>query len=190
MLRRACTACTSQRTPDPATISRANSYHEHSPPPATWTIPTGRAAGRAANPTSAAARCPVNVGQPTWSSTTFSSSRSAASRRIVAGKHGPKAPNSHDERTIVWVPGASARDLALPGELRAAVRRHRPDRHRTRRTASAWSRRTRSRSRCGSSTRRTPPPAARNVAGAGAVDVQRVRPASSRRRRRRSTPRS
>src|SRR5438067_7828019 len=94
---------TSIARPALATISRANSYHEHSPPPARWRIASGRVV---ASSVSAPARCPVNVGQPTWSSTTLSSSRSRASRMIVAGKHGPAIPNSHDERTIVCVPGA------------------------------------------------------------------------------------
>ncbi len=49
-----------------------------------------------ASVTSAGARCPVKVGQPTWSSTSRIWSRSSASRSIVAGKHRPWAPNNHD----------------------------------------------------------------------------------------------
>ena len=60
------------------------------------------------------ARWPVKVGQPTWSSTTVSESRSAASRSIVAGKHGPPLPNSHELRTIVWRSGAPSATARSP----------------------------------------------------------------------------
>ena len=95
---------TSQSSPASSTIRRANSNHEHDPAAARWTIPRG---GRlpTASSTIAVPRCSVNVGQPIWSATTWSSSRSEASRRIVAGKHGPPPPNSHEERTIVWASG-------------------------------------------------------------------------------------
>ena len=74
---------------------------------------------------SASARCAVNVGQPTWSSTTVSSSRSAARRSIVAGKHGPpraEQPRGADDRVA---PGAAPRDRELARELRGAVDRQR-----------------------------------------------------------------
>jgi hypothetical protein len=50
----------------------------------------------------------VNVGEPTWSSTTSSSSRSRPSVSIVSTKFRPPAPNSHDERTTRWLSFASA----------------------------------------------------------------------------------
>ena len=64
----------------------------------------------------AAARCPTYVGEPRWSSTTCSSSRSRPSRSIVRTKLCPVAPNSHDERTI-----QPSRTAALARELRSPV---------------------------------------------------------------------
>ena len=143
----------------------------------------------AASATSASARWPVNVGQPTWSSTTLSSSRSPARRRIVAGKQGPSAPNSHDVRTIVCASGRAARHRALAGELRAPVRRERGGRRRTRGTARAWSRRRRSRWRRGSSRRRPRPPPRATWPAPAPLTASAVS-SRSRRRRRRSTRRS
>jgi hypothetical protein len=42
----------------------------------------------------------VNVGHPTWSSTTLTVSRSAPTRSIVATKLPPPEPKSHEVRTI------------------------------------------------------------------------------------------
>ena len=111
-------ACSSTSAPVAANAAAARSCQEHEPAPATWRMPPSR---RSAISTSAAARWPVNVGQPTWSSTTVSASRSSASRSIVATKLPPWRPNSHDVRTIAWEPGAASRDGELARELRAAV---------------------------------------------------------------------
>ena len=65
----------------------------------------------------AAARWPTNVGQPRWSSTTATSSRSAPSRSIVRRKLWPVGPKSHDVRIDPRVrPGGG-----LAVELRPAV---------------------------------------------------------------------
>ena len=169
---------------------RANSNHEHCPPAGDVRRRPAGGSPRRARP-ARRARWPVNVGQPTWSSTTVSSSRSAASRRIVSGKHGPPAPNSHEERTIVCALGRGLGDRALAGELRASVRR----------TAGPIG----SDSTYGSRLRavehvvardvdrpraRAPPPPRATLPGAGAVDRQRRIGRGSRRRRRRSTRRS
>ncbi len=50
----------------------------------------------------------MKVGQPIWSSTTRSSSRSSPSRSIVSTKFGPPAPNSQELRTIRWSGFAAA----------------------------------------------------------------------------------
>ena len=63
----------------------------------------------------------MNVGQPTWSSTTVSASRSAARRSIVATKLPPWRPNSQAVRTIACPSGAAAATAQLAGELGAAV---------------------------------------------------------------------
>ena len=99
----------------------------------------------------------MNVGQPTWSSTTVSASRSRASRSIVATKLPPCSPNSHDERTIACASGRRGGDGELARELRAAVGAERRGRRPTRRRARPRGRRRRSRSRPG---RRTRPAAA------------------------------
>ena len=106
--------CTSQSNPAAAIVAIANSYQEHCSAAATCSGPSGR---DTAIPTSADARWPVNVGQPTWSSTTLSSSRSAATRSIVFGKQGPPAPNSHEDRTIVCASGASDATASSPASL-------------------------------------------------------------------------
>ena len=59
----------------------------------------------------------MNVGQPTWSSTTVSASRSFASRSIVATKLPPCSPNSHEERTIACASGAAAATAASPASF-------------------------------------------------------------------------
>ena len=69
----------------------------------------------------ASARWPTKVGQPRWSSTTATSSRSAPSRSIVRRKLCPVDPKSHDVRTT----HACVTGGRLAVELRAAVRRHR-----------------------------------------------------------------
>ena len=111
--------------PARATISPASSYHEQWPPPATWTTP---ATGSLASATSAGARCPVNVGHPTWSSTTvelIAFGGEPQDRGRKAGSGGAEQPRrAHDRVTV----GSRLGDRALARELRAAVRRRRPDR--------------------------------------------------------------
>ena len=94
-----------QSLPACSKVARASSHHEQKPPPATCSTPVSR---RSAISTSAPARWPVKVGQPTWSSTTWTSSRSRARRSMVATKLAPWTPNSHDERTIAACGEASA----------------------------------------------------------------------------------
>ncbi len=50
----------------------------------------------------------MKVGEPTWSSTTSSSSRSRPSVSIVSTKFLPAAPNSQEERTTRWPAPAAA----------------------------------------------------------------------------------
>ena len=50
----------------------------------------------------------MKVGHPTWSVTTAMESRSAPRRSMVSTKFGPPAPNSHEERAIVWTPSAAS----------------------------------------------------------------------------------
>ena len=99
----------------------------------TRTTSSGPRRRRAARPagasshssTSAAARWPVKVGQPTWSSTTLSSSRSAASLRIVGGEARAartEQPGRADDRVRA---GRGFGDRPLARELRAAVGRRR-----------------------------------------------------------------
>ena len=57
-------------------ISRAKPFQD-TPAPARWTSPR---TPRSSRPSSAGARCPVQVGQPTWSSTTSTASRSPGER--------------------------------------------------------------------------------------------------------------
>ena len=69
-----------------------------------------------------AARWPVHVGQPTWSVTTCTASRSPASLSIVSAKLRPPVPNSHALRTTAWR-GRGVEHLTLAGELALAVDR-------------------------------------------------------------------
>src|SRR5581483_6455336 len=87
---------TRHESPASSKIASANSAHVQSPAAARCQRPFG-------SPNSsrvAAARWPTYVGQPHWSSTTATSSRSAPSRSIVRTKLWPVQPKSHDERTI------------------------------------------------------------------------------------------
>ena len=59
----------------------------------------------------------MNVGQPIWSSTTVSASRSRASRSIVATKFFPCGPNTHAVRTIAWASGAAAATACSPASF-------------------------------------------------------------------------
>src|SRR5438309_701768 len=74
--------------PAPSRIARAKSYRETAPAFATWNIP---GTGRSASASTASARSPVQVGDPTWSSTTSSGPR-AAPRRMLATKFFAGAP--------------------------------------------------------------------------------------------------
>ena len=85
-----------------AKISRANSNQEHEPEAAMWWTPKSSVCASFAR---ASARWPVNVGEPTWSSTTRTS---GPRRSMVSTKFLPPAPNSHDERTMKWRGFASA----------------------------------------------------------------------------------
>ena len=97
----------------------------------------------------------MNVGHPIWSSTTFSSSRfrrEPQDRRREARTAGTEQPRGPHDRVAL---GRFRRHLALAGQLRAAVRGHRPDHVGFHVRRSLGRRRTRSRSRRGSSMRRT-----------------------------------
>ena len=72
--------------------------------------------GRPASTSSASARCPLHVGQPTWSVTTSTASRSAPSDSIVSTKLRPPAPNSHEVRTTTW-PGAGRGTASSPASF-------------------------------------------------------------------------
>ena len=91
--------------PASSKIASANSAHVQSPSAATCQTPSRQPETSRV----AAARCPVYVGEPRWSSTTATSSRSAPSRSIVRTKLCPVQPKSHDERTI-----QPRSDLAAP----------------------------------------------------------------------------
>src|SRR6185436_13953288 len=74
---------TSTSMPARSKIARANSNQEQEPEPATCRNPCPCPSASA---TSASARWPVNVGQPTWSSTTLTWPRSSPARSIVVTK--------------------------------------------------------------------------------------------------------
>ena len=105
--------------PRPASskIASAKSAQVQSPAAARCQMPNGQL------PTSSRRRRarggPTYVGQPRWSSTTATSSRSAPSRSIVRTKLWPVGPKSHELRTIhARSPAAASRV-----ELRAPVGR-------------------------------------------------------------------
>ena len=64
-----------------------------------------------------AATSAVQVGCPTWSSTTLTSPRSRATRAIVFGKQPPCAPYNQAVRTTRWPPGCSSRTAVSPAAL-------------------------------------------------------------------------
>src|SRR5439155_7055725 len=74
--------------PASSRIARAKSYRETAPAFATWNVP---GTARSASASTASARSPVQVGDPTWSSTT-SSGPPAAARRMLATKFFAGAP--------------------------------------------------------------------------------------------------
>jgi hypothetical protein len=82
--------------PASSKIASANSAHVQSPSAATCQIPRGSSTSARV----ASARCPTYVGQPRWSSTTDTSSRSVPSRSIVRTKLLLVQPNTHELRTI------------------------------------------------------------------------------------------
>ena len=88
---------TPQESPASAKIASAKSAHVQSPDAAMCHTPN--AARPSTSSRVAAARCPTYVGQPRWSSTTATSSRSAPSRSIVRTKLWPVGPKSQEERT-------------------------------------------------------------------------------------------
>ena len=150
-------------------ISTANSYQEHSPAAATCTHARAGVCA-VASATSAGARCPVKVGQPTWSSTTVSVSRSAASlqhRRREARAGVAEQPGAADDRVAV---GRGQRDRPLAQQLGRAVDRARTGRVGLDVRARSWSRRRRSRSRRGRPRRRPRRRPAASKPGAGRVD--------------------
>ena len=123
-----------RRLPVAANVAAARSYHEQAPAPATWRSPSRRSS---AIRTSACARCPVNVGQPTWSSTTLSSSRSPREPQhggdeVAAVR--AEQPGGADDRVRA---GRRGGDGLLAGELGAAVGALRHRSRPTRCTASA-----------------------------------------------------
>ena len=87
---------TRQSSPASSKIARANSAQEHSPSAATCHVPCGSASSSRV----ASARWPTYVGEPTWSATTLTSSRSRPSSSIVLTKLRPFHPYSHELRTI------------------------------------------------------------------------------------------
>jgi MFS family permease len=87
---------TRQSSPASSKIASANSAHVQSPSAATCQIPDGRSMSSRI----ASARCPTYVGQPRWSWTTATSSRSAPSLSIVRTKFEPVQPKSQEVRTI------------------------------------------------------------------------------------------
>src|SRR5215831_14018044 len=91
------TGRTSVDSPDAVMISCANSNQVQSPASVTCTIPL---AFFRQSRMRARARSTVYVGQPRWSLTTSRAGRSAASRKIVSGKHLPPTPNTHDVRAM------------------------------------------------------------------------------------------
>ena len=113
--------------PAAATISRANSNHEHwprRPRAGSRAAPAGRAPPA---PPALPPRWPVKVGQPTWSSTTVSRSRSPASVRMVwesSARRSEQPRRAHDRVAL----GGAARHRALAHQLGAPVARARPDR--------------------------------------------------------------
>ena len=97
--------------PASSKIASAKSAQVQSPSAARCQMPFARSASTSS--CTASARCPTNVGQPRWSSTTATSSRSAASRSIVRTKLWPVCPKSHELRTIQ----ASAPAAASPSSF-------------------------------------------------------------------------
>ena len=97
--------------PPPRRSPRRSSAHVQSPAAATCQIPRGRSSSTSWRTPSA--RCPTKVGQPRWSSTTATSSRSAPSRSIVRTKLWPVGPKSHELRTIQASGPAAASPCSL-----------------------------------------------------------------------------
>jgi len=95
---------TRQSSPASSKIASANSAHVQSPSAATCQMPHRRWTSSCI----ASARCPTYVGQPRWSSTTATSSRSAPSLSIVRTKFELVQPKSQDVRTIHASPPAAA----------------------------------------------------------------------------------
>src|SRR5581483_11826206 len=88
---------TRQRSPASSNTASARSAQVQSPSAATCQTPRSRSASTSSRTPSA--RCPTYVGQPRWSSTTATSSRSRPSCSIVRTKLRPVGPNSQEVRT-------------------------------------------------------------------------------------------
>src|SRR5215472_17997210 len=80
-----------------ARISRAKSYHEHTPSLLICTVPRASLPTR---PRIAAARSRVYVGEPIWSLTTESSGLLSAALSIFSGNDGPCTPKSQEVRPM------------------------------------------------------------------------------------------
>jgi hypothetical protein len=109
------------RRAEPATIASAKPRHVVSPAFTQWNVPVGASASvtrRRAITASAAARSAAEVGQPCWSSTTVSASRSAASRSIVLTKLPRCGLTTQAVRTIAWR-GLPVRTASSPAALLA-----------------------------------------------------------------------
>ena len=139
-----------RRRPARSKISRANSYQEHEPAPATWWTPCR---ARRASAHERLARWPVKVGQPTWSSTTSHSSRSCAEAQHRVDEVAPAARTATTSaRPVARVGGRRSRARPRASSARS---RQRADRVGLDVRLAPWSRRRRSRS-----TRRPRAPAA------------------------------
>ncbi len=109
------------RLAPPATMARAKPHHVVAPALTQWNVPvgaSGSSAMRRATVASAAARSVALVGQPCWSSTTVSLSRSAASRSIVFTKLPRCGLTTQAVRRIAWR-GLPVRTANSPAALLA-----------------------------------------------------------------------